>query len=185
MQIPSQTTGKASGQAPSQALEQSTCTSSPMVAWRPGNPIPFAEYEDERDYPPEELTADDVQQIWWCVAAGHSRDELHERLLPAIEAHKDWGCFVFNPIAELAGRCRYPWPVLDLLKDILPPEAMIAVAEEQVGGEEESEGCRVVGMMIIQVDIWHELIWQAFDICPPDSLSKDLLEIRLGRDLGL
>lgn len=158
-----------------------------MVAWQPGNPIPFADYEDEGDYPPEELTADDVQKIWWSVAASYSRDELKERLLPAVEAHKDWGCFVFNPIAELAGRCRYPWPVLDLLKDILPPGAMIAVGEEQVGegGEEETEGCGVVGMMIIQVDIWHELTWQAFDICPPENLSKDLLEIRLGRDLGL
>lgn len=149
-----------------------------MVTWTPEQPIPFADYEDERDEPPEGLDADDVQRIWWYVSASLSRDELREQLLTTARSG-DWGCFVYNPIAELSGRCRYPWPVIELIQEILPPGVIIPV------NEIEDVGSLVYGMMIIQVDIWHQLIWKAFDICPIGCLPQDLLELRLERDLGL
>jgi len=43
----------------------------------------------------------------------------------------------------------------------------------------------VFGMMIIQVEIWHQLIWRAFDICPLSVLPESLRELRLQRDIGL
>lgn len=86
-----------------------------MVDWQPGNPIPFADYDNERDEPPEGLTAEDIQLSWWRVAASLSRDEVREKLLAIVWAHTDWSYFVYQPIADHAGSCRYPWPLIDLL----------------------------------------------------------------------
>lgn len=151
---------------------------SPMLSWQPGQPIPFADYEDMRDEPPEGLDSADVQLIWWCVAASFDRDELCEQLLPTVEA-VDRGCFSYSPIAELSGRCRYPWPVIELLTEMLPAGGTCAVDYVEDG---ESG---VFGIMITQVEIWHQLIWRAFDICPLGMLSESLRELRLQRDIGL
>lgn len=120
-----------------------------------------------------------MQLIWWSVAASFSQEELREKLRPTVESPTDGGCFVYSPIAEVSGRGRYPWPVITLLKEITRPGAMSFV--DQQG----DETCGVYGMVIIQIQIWHELTWRALDICPVDILPENLLEHRLERDLGM
>ncbi|MCI1037729.1 hypothetical protein [Pseudomonas putida] len=154
-------------------------TSQPLVDWRPGCPIPFADCEDERDPPPDELTHDDVQLIWWSVASSFTHDELKEKLLSTLESTTDWGGFVYSPIAEVSGRGRYPWPVITLLQEMMRPGVISSVDQE---GDETSG---VYGMVIIQIQIWHELTWRALDICPVEVLPEHLLEHRLERDLGM
>lgn len=150
-----------------------------MIDWQPGSPIPCANYVDHRDTPPEGLSLEDVQLIWWIVASRFEYGQLRDELLPVIKARHDWGCFIFQPIAELSGRCRYPKPVIRLLSELLPKGALISVDDE------ESRSREVYNMLIIQADIWHELTWKAFELCPLDALSDELLEFRLARDLGL
>lgn len=151
----------------------------PMVDWQPGSPIPFADYEDDRDEPPDDLSREEVQLIWWLVASCFEREQLYGALLPVIEAHTDWGCFVYQPIAERPGRSRYPEPVLEVLKKLLPPGVMVVVDEE------EARESTVYNMLIIQIDIWHELTWRGLDLCPLEALPENLLELRLARDLAL
>ncbi len=153
--------------------------SSPMVDWQPGSPIPCDNYVDHRDTPPEELSFLDVQRIWWIVASRFEYGQLRDALLPVIKFRRDWGCFIYQPIAELAGRCCYPKPVIKLLSELLPKGVIISVDDE------ESRMIDVYNMLIIQADIWHELTWKAFELCPLEALSDELLEIRLARDIGL
>ncbi|MNN00796.1 hypothetical protein D3C81_1133980 [compost metagenome] len=167
----------------------------PMVDWRPGNPIPFANFDNDVDEPPGDLTADDVQLIWWSVAASFSREALREQLRPVVEAHDDWGCFAFIPIAGPAGQCRYPWPVIELVHAILPRGVSIRLDADykECGMEEGVEGTIEGGevgswvfeILVVQEDIWQELTWRVFEICPAELLPPELLEMRLIRDLGL
>jgi hypothetical protein len=154
-------------------------TTQPLVDWRPGCPIPFADYDDERDEPPEELTPEDVQLIWWSVAASFSQDELREKLQPTVGSPTHRGCFVYSPIAEVSGRGRYPWPVITLLQEMIRPGVISFVDQEG------DESCGVFGMVIIQIQIWHELTWRALEICPIEVLPENLLEHRLARDLAM
>jgi len=167
----------------------------PMVDWRPGNPIPFAEFDNDVDEPPEDLSADDVQLIWWSVAASFSRDALREQLWLVIEANHDRGCFAYEPIAGPAGQCRYPWPVIDLIHELLPCGASMRLDAEykergmEEGAEEAKEGGEldswVFEILVVQRDIWHKLIWRALEICPVEFLPPELLEMRLTSDLGI
>lgn len=150
-----------------------------LVDWQPGCPIPFEDCECDPDSAPEGLSVEDVRLIWWVVASSFDSEQLQEKLQPVVDAHKDWGCFHFLPIAELSGRSAYPYPVFQLLLKLLPAGALFAVDDE------ESRGADTYNMLIVQADIWHELTWKALDLCCPETLTADLRELRLIRDLGL
>lgn len=69
-----------------------------------------------------------------------------------------------------------------LLRDILPEGGLIAVDSESLEGAEEP--CDVVGSLIIQNQIWHELTWIALSLAPVEKLSNRLRDLRFSSDLG-
>lgn len=154
-------------------------TLQPMVDWRPGYPLPHTDFLCDQGTSPEDLSVDDVRLIWWGVASSFDNEQLQEKLQPVVDAHNDWGCFTFEPIAQLSRQSPYPWPVLQMLREFLPSGAMVAV-----DGDEFREA-ETFNMLLIQIDIWHELTWKAFELCPVSALPPELLEMRLERDLGL
>ena len=159
----------------------------PLSAWQPGQPIPIPEsvvcdqYENYLETPPEGLELDDVEVIWWTVASNFNREELRDKLLPVIEKRQDWACFLFSPIADLDGNGRYPSGLIQLLRDILPKGALIAV-EPAAAGEEVSE---LAGTLAIQNQIWHELTWAAFRLALNQKLPDYLRDMYFAGDLGI
>ncbi|NAT60277.1 hypothetical protein CU666_20485 [Pseudomonas syringae pv. actinidifoliorum] len=137
----------------------------PLTSWQPGQPIPrpevvlFEEYENYRERPPEGLEIEDVELIWWLVAANFTYQALREKLTQVVAQRRDWGCFIFSPIADLDRNGRYPTAIVDLLIDILPRGSLMSVKPEDC--EDAEEPCEVVGSFIIQVEIWHDLTWTA------------------------
>lgn len=117
------------------------------------------------------------------------------RWLTVIEVQDDWGCFAYVPIAGPAGQCRYPWPVIELVHELLPCGVSIRLdadykeREMEEGAEETIEAGEVDSwvfeIFVVQETIWHKLIWRAFEICPVELLPPELLEMRLTSDLGL
>lgn len=158
----------------------------PLSAWQPGQPIPRPEivvcdqYENYLETPPEGLEVEDAEVIWWTVASSFSREELRSKLVPVIEKRQDWACFLFSPIADLEGNGRYPSGVIQLLRDILPEGALIAV--EPAAGEELSE---LAGTLAIQNLIWHELTWAAFRLALNQELPDYLRDMYFAGDLGI
>ena len=156
----------------------------PLSAWQPGQPIPRPEsvvcdkYENHLETPPEGLEVEDVELIWWTVASNFNREELRNKLLPVIEKRQDWACFLFSPIADLEGIGRYPSGLIQLLRDILPKGALIAV---EPAGEEVSE---LAGTLAIQNQIWHDLTWAAFRLALNHQLPDYLRDMYFGGDLG-
>jgi len=159
----------------------------PLATWQPGQPIPRPEvvvcdqYENYLETPPEGMEVEDTEVIWWTVASSFSREELRSKLLPVIEKRQDWACFLFSPIADLEGNGRYPSGVIQLLRDILPEGALIAV-EPPEAGEEVSE---LAGTLAIQNQIWHELTWAAFRLALNQKLPDYLRDMYFAGDLGI
>ncbi|MGE8462376.1 MAG: hypothetical protein ACN6P0_15065 [Pseudomonas capeferrum] len=158
----------------------------PLATWQTGQPIPRPEivvcdqYENYLETPPEGLEVEDAEVIWWTVASSFSREELRNKLLPVIEKRQDWACFLFSPIADLEGNGRYPSGVIQLLRDILPKGALIAV--EPAAAEELSE---LAGTLAIQNQIWHELTWAAFRLALDQKLPDYLRDMYFAGDLGI
>ncbi|MCE0968982.1 MULTISPECIES: hypothetical protein [unclassified Pseudomonas] len=157
-----------------------------LATWQTGQPIPRPEivvcdqYENYLETPPEGLEVEDAEVIWWTVASSFSREELRNKLLPVIEKRQDWACFLFSPIADLEGNGRYPSGVIQLLRDILPKGALIAV--EPAAAEELPE---LAGTLAIQNQIWHELTWAAFRLALDQKLPDYLRDMYFAGDLGI
>lgn len=160
----------------------------PLTSWQPGQPIPrpdvmlFEEFENYRENLPEGLEIDDVELIWWLVAANFTYQSLRERLLSVVAQRQDWGCFIFSPIADLDRNGRYPTAIIDLLIDILPKGSLMSVVPEDC--EDAEEPCEVVGSFIIQNEIWHDLTWTALRLAPIALLPDHLRDARFTGDLG-
>ena len=163
--------------------------SRPMTAWRPGDAIPrppivlFEGYENYRETPPPELEIDDVEEIWWLVAACFSDEELRSALALTVAQRQDWSCFIFSPIADLNGEGRYPTAIFNLLRDMLPDGAVLAFDSDEGSGTERA--LEKVGWFIIQNEIWHELTYTAFALLPLSVLPAHLRDLRFAGDLGL
>ncbi len=160
----------------------------PSVSWQPDQPIPrpdvvmFDEFENYREAVPEGLEIEDVELIWWTVAACLSAESLRDGLVPTIATRYDPSCFLFSPISNLEGKGRYPTAIVALLREILPEGALVAVDSDSL--EEAEEDCEVVGSLVIQDQIWHELTWIALSIAPVAKLSDRLRDLRFSSDLG-
>jgi len=160
----------------------------PLTSWQPGQPIPrpevvlFREFENYRETPPEGLEIEDVELIWWLVAANFTYQSLRERLIRVVAQRRDWGCFSFSPLADLDRNGRYPTAIVDLLIDILPKGSLISVEAEDCEGAEEP--CEVGGSFIIQNEIWHDLTWSALGLAPVAPLPNHLRDARFSGDLG-
>lgn len=160
----------------------------PLVSWQPGQPIPrpdvviFEEFENYREAAPDCLDIEDVELIWWTVAACLSAEVFRDGLVPTIATRYDPSCFMFSPIADLEGKGRYPMAIVALLREILPQGALVAVDSDSLEGAEEP--CEVVGSLVIQDQIWHELTWIALSIAPVARLSDRLRDLRFSSDLG-
>lgn len=158
-----------------------------LSVWQPGQPIPRPEtvvcdqYENYLETPPEGLEVEDVELIWWTVASNFNREELRNKLLPVIENRQDWASFLFSPIANLEGIGRYPSGLIQLLREILPKGALIAV-EPAAEGEVISE---LAGTFAIQNQIWHDLTWAAFRLALDQQLPDYLRDMYFAGDLGI
>ena len=142
----------------------------------------FEEFENYREAVPEGLEIEDVELIWWAVAACVSSEVLRGALVRAIASRYDPSGHLFSPIADLNGKGRYPVALVALLRDILPKGGLVAVDSESLEGAEEP--CDVVGSLIIQDQIWHELTWIALSLAPVEKLSNRLRDLRFSSDLG-
>lgn len=160
----------------------------PLTSWQPGQPIPrpdvvmFEEFENYREAVPEGLEIEDVELIWWTVAACVSAEALRGALIQVISSRYDPSCFLFSAIADLEGKGRYPVVLVALLREILPEGGLVAVDSEFMKGAEDP--CIVVGCLIIQDQIWHELTWIALSLAPVNKLSNRLRDLRFSSDLG-
>jgi hypothetical protein len=159
-----------------------------LTSWQPGQPIPrpdvvlFEEFENYRETPPEGLEIEDVELIWWLVAANFTYQSLREKLIRVVAQRQDWGCFIFSPIADLDRNGRYPTAIVDLLIDILPKGSLMSVDAEDCKDAEEL--CEVIGSFIIQNEIWHDLTWTALGLAPVALLPDHLRDARFSGDLG-
>jgi hypothetical protein len=142
----------------------------------------FEEFENYREAVPEGLEIEDVELIWWAVAACVSSEVLRGALVRAIASRYDPSGHLFSPIADLNGKGRYPVALVALLRDILPKGGLVAVDSESLEGAEEP--CDVVASLIIQDQIWHELTWIALSLAPVEKLSNRLRDLRFSSDLG-
>ena len=159
--------------------------SSPMISWVPGTPIPkpspapFEQYEIYLDSPPDGFEVKDIELVWWLVCARNSKHNLSEKLKSVIATHaldKGWSCFVYVPIADLDGTSRYPDQLVSMLFELLP---------EGVCSRLEDKGFPLRNGMVIQLEIWHELIKEALGLCPIAKLPPHLRDLRFSADLGL
>lgn len=160
----------------------------PLTSWQPGQAIPrpdvvmFEEFENYRESVPEGLEIEDVELIWWTVAACVSSEVLRGALARVITDSYDPSGHLFSPVADLEGKGRYPVALVALLRDILPKGGLLAVDSESLEGAEEP--CDVAGSLIIQDQIWHELTWIALSLAPVEKLSDRLRDLRFSSDLG-
>lgn len=160
----------------------------PLTSWQPGQAIPrpdvvmFEEFENYRENIPEGLEVEDVELIWWTVAACLSSEVLRGGLVPVIANRYDPSCHLFSPIADLEGNGRYPTGIVALLREILPEGGLIAVDSESLEGAEDP--CELFGSLIIKDQIWHELTWIALSLAPVSKLSDRLRDLRFSSDLG-
>lgn len=158
--------------------------------WRPGQPIPrpevvlYEEYENYRETPPAGLEIDDVELVWWLVAACFNHSELRSRLTPVIAKHRDWSGFSFSPIADLQNNSRYPRAVIQLLRELLP-EVALHETNLEVAQESDDVEIALATTLVIQNVIWHELTWAALGIVPVELLPDHLRDASFGVDLGL
>lgn len=160
----------------------------PLTSWQPGQAIPrpdvvmFEEFENYREAVPDGLEIEDVELIWWTVAACVSSEVLRGVLVRVIADRYDPSGHLFSPVADLEGKGRYPVALVGLLRDILPEGGLVAVDSESLEAAEEP--CDVVGSLIIQDQIWHELTWIALSLAPVEKLSNRLRDLRFSSDLG-
>lgn len=158
--------------------------------WMPGQPIPrpevvlYEEYENYRETPPAGLEIDDVELVWWLVAACFNHSELRSRLTPVIAKRRDWSGFSFSPIADLQNNSRYPRAVIQLLRELLP-EVALHETNLEVAQESDDVEIALATTLVIQNVIWHELTWTALGIVPVELLPDHLRDASFGVDLGL
>lgn len=93
------------------------------------------------------MEINDVELIWWTVAAGFSYEALRDQLAPVVAKRQDWSCFRFSPIADLTGNGRYPNAIIDLLREMLPAGVLYGVEPDALEGAEDP--CEVAGSIII------------------------------------
>ena len=147
----------------------------PARPWpRPNRPLPFAEYYDYEDYPPDGWELTDVEFVWWTLASRISKKELRVRLAKVVKEKyfQPHDCFRYIPIADSKGRGRYPRGVMLILKQILTPYRGMFVHKEY-------------NALRIQLTIWHTLTLAVLDWCPAEWLPEHLLAAKLEMDLGL
>lgn len=161
----------------------------PLTSWKIGQPIPLPEHglleacEGHLEALPEGFEIEDVEAIWWMVAACFGYAQLRDELVPVVERRKDWSCFVFSPIADLHGEGRYPSEVIRLLREILPSGSIFPVDPKSLGGAEQLSD--LLGTLLIQNEIWHELTMVAWDLIPLSVLPDHMRDNRFAGDLGL
>jgi hypothetical protein len=155
---------------------------SPLTSWQPGTPvprptiIPFGDYDEYRDPPPDGLIQEDVELIWWLVASCHSKQILRSRIEQISKSRDTWDCLSYQPIADMQGNGRYPQKLVMLLLDSLP---------RGVCAQMHDESSPIQGGLVIQTEIWHLLSLEAIGWCPIDALPPHLRDIRFSVDLGL
>ena len=161
----------------------------PLTSWRIGQPTPLPEHglleacEGHLETLPEGFEIEDVEAIWWMVAACFECAQLCDELVPVVERRKDWSCFVFSPIADLDGNGRYPSEVIRLLREILPSGSFFPVDAKSLEGAEQPSD--LLGTLLIQNEIWHELTMVAWDLIPLSVLPDHMRDNRFAGDLGL
>lgn len=139
---------------------------------RPNKPLPFEEYENYCDYPPEDLELEEVELIWWALASQMSLKELRKRLTKVIDEYEHSGCFHFAAVADSQFRGRYPRGVMRTLKQVLTPRRLMPKNYNN-------------GAYYIQSDVWHICIYKALEWCPSEALPRYLRIRKLEDDLGM
>lgn len=139
---------------------------------RQGRPLPFEQYENYCDIPPEWIDLDDVELIWWTVATRISKKELRKRLRKVADSYQDCGCFTFPAVSNADGRGRYPRGVINTLRSVLKPRKLMWRHPTE-------------DVLRIQMVIWHLCISAALDWCPPEVLPRRLRGMKIETDLGL
>lgn len=154
----------------------------PLTNWQPGSLIPrpaiipFADYDEYRDPPPDGLFQHDVELMWWLVASCHSEQTLRPKIEQIAKSRSTWDCFAYQPIADMQGNGRYPQKLVMLLLRVLP---------EGVCARMHDEDSPLRGGLVIQTEIWHMLSRESLSWCPIDALPPHLRDIRFSADLGL
>lgn len=155
---------------------------SPLTNWQPGTPIPrpaiipFEEYDQYRDPPPDGLTQEDVELTWWLVASCHSEQALRPKIEQISGSRNTWDCIAYQPMADMLGNGRHPQKLVMLLLEVLP---------EGVCARMYDESSPLHGGLVIQTEIWHLLSRESIGWCPIDALPPHLRDIRFSADLGL
>jgi hypothetical protein len=139
---------------------------------RPNKLLPFDQYENNCDIPPEWIDIEDVELIWWTVAARLSKKELRRLLRKVTDNYQDCGCFAYAVVSDGDGRGRYLRGVIKILHSILRPRKLMY--------KDPTEG-----VISIQMVIWHLCIFAALDWCPPETLPSSLRGLKIENDLGL
>jgi hypothetical protein len=137
----------------------------------PTNLLPFEQYENICDIPPEWIDLEDVELIWWIVASRTSKKELRIRLRKIADSYQDCGCFAFAVVADGDGRGRYPRGVINTLRSILKPRKLMWRHPTE-------------DVLRIQMVIWHLCISAALDWCPAEVIPMRLQGLKLEKGLG-
>lgn len=133
--------------------------------------LPFEQYENTCDIPPEGIDLEDVELIWWTAATRISKKELRIRLRKIADSYQDCGCFAFAVVADGDGRGRYPRGVINTLRSILKPRKLMWRHPTE-------------DVLRIQMVIWHLCISAALDWCPAEVLPMRLQSLKLEKGLG-
>lgn len=147
----------------------------PARPWpRPNRPLPFAEYDNYQDIPPDGWELDDVEIVWWTLASRMSKKAFRKKLSKLVnEKHfQPHDCFWFTPVADIKGRGRYPRGIILVVKQLLSPYRAAFV-------HKESHALR------IEQTTWHLLTKAVFEWCEEEWLPEHLLAAKLEMDLGL
>jgi hypothetical protein len=139
---------------------------------KPNKPLPFEEFWDYGDYPPDFMELEDVEHIWWGLASRMSKYELRRRLKKVIDQYHHSGCFWFAAVADLQYRGRYPRGVIRVLRQVLKPRKLMPLSPDE-------------GVILIQADVWHICIYKALEWCPAEALPRHLRAKKLEVDLGV
>ncbi|MBD8562432.1 hypothetical protein IFT91_27625 [Pseudomonas fluorescens] len=132
--------------------------------------LPFEQYENNCDIPPEWIDLEDVELIWWIVASRISKKELRNRLRKIADSYQDCGCFAFAVVADGNGRGRYPRGVVNTLRSILQPRKLMWRHPTE-------------DVLRIQMVIWHLCISAALDWCPAEALPMRLQSLKFEKAL--
>ena len=138
----------------------------------PTKPLPFEEYDNYCDYPPEDLDLEEVELIWWGLASRMSKKELRKRMAEVIDKYVHSGCFHFAAVADSQHRGRYPRGVIHTLRQVLKPRQLMPKHPD-------------TGALYVQTDVWHICIYKALEWCPPKALPRHLRGKKLEDDLGM